>query len=286
MNNSQTNPANQAAIEAFYQKALTVNTETNPKDALSSFLSPNFKSIGSAGSKTSEELIGQLGFFWKLIPDLKWDVQEVLNDGDKYMVRSLASGTPNGDFMGIATDGTKSFNIMTIDIHTIQDGKIIETHHVEDWATAIQQLKPANAEIATTDKEGEATLKVAMDFMDAMGKGDMETVMSLMDDDMVWQNEGDSRIPWIGPWNGKKDILEKFMPAFGAGLTTTKWETEDMMAKGDTATFFGTMAGKAVNSGAEIDDFTFALRVKVKDGKIVLWNWLEDSYAVSQAFNQ
>jgi len=132
---------NKEALMAFYEKALTVNSETRPEPILANILADNFVSKGSVESKTKEQLTGQLGFFWKLIPDLKWVPQEVLNDGNKFIVRSLATGTPNGDFMGLPTDGTKSFQIMTIDIHTIIDGKVQEVHHLEDWGTAMKQLK-------------------------------------------------------------------------------------------------------------------------------------------------
>ncbi len=132
---------NKDALLAFYEKALTVNTETRPETVLASILADNFVSKGSVETKTKEQLTGQLGFFWKLIPNLKWVPQEILNDGNKYVVRSMATGTPNGDFMGLPTDGTKSFNIMTIDIHTIIDGKVVEVHHLEDWGTAMKQLK-------------------------------------------------------------------------------------------------------------------------------------------------
>jgi len=132
---------NKEALMAFYEKALTVNSETRPEPVLANILADDFVSKGSVESKTKEQLTGQLGFFWKLIPNLKWVPQEVMNDGNKYIVRSLATGTPNGDFMGLPTDGTKSFEIMTIDIHTIVDGKVQEVHHLEDWGTAMKQLK-------------------------------------------------------------------------------------------------------------------------------------------------
>ncbi len=132
---------NKEALMAFYQKALSVNSETRPEPVLANILADNFVSKGSVESKNKEQLTGQLGFFWKLIPDLKWEPQDIINEGNKYVVRSLASGTPNGDFMGLPTDGTKSFKIMTIDIHTIIDGKVQEVHHLEDWGTAIKQLK-------------------------------------------------------------------------------------------------------------------------------------------------
>ena len=132
---------NKEALLAFYEKALTVNTETRPESVLAEILADDFVSNGSVESKNKEQLTGQLGFFWKLIPDLKWAPQDIVNEGNKFVVRSLATGTPNGDFMGLPTDGTKSFQIMTIDIHNIVDGKVVEVYHLEDWGTAMKQLK-------------------------------------------------------------------------------------------------------------------------------------------------
>lgn len=129
------------AIDAFYNKALTVNEGGNPAEALQDFLAEDFTSYGSVDSKTKDQLLGQLGFFWKLIPDLKWEIQEIIQQGETYVVRSQASGTPNGDFFGLPTNGSKSFNIMTIDIHTIENNKITKVYHLEDWATAMKQLK-------------------------------------------------------------------------------------------------------------------------------------------------
>lgn len=129
------------AIDAFYNKALTVNEGGNPAESLKPFLAENFVSYGSVEEKSKEQLLGQLGFFWKLIPDLKWKIQEVIQQDETYVIRSKAIGTPNGDFFGLPTNGTKSFNIMTIDIHQVQNGIIQSTYHLEDWATAMKQLK-------------------------------------------------------------------------------------------------------------------------------------------------
>ena len=128
----------------FYQKALTVNTETNPAEVLNSILASDFISEGTVDNKNKEQLIGQLGFFWKMIPDLKWEPTEIIESGDQVIVRSRVTGTPNspeGQFFGLPTDGTKSFETMSIDIHSIKDGKIYKVNHIEDWATALKQLK-------------------------------------------------------------------------------------------------------------------------------------------------
>jgi len=129
------------SLIAFYRKALTVNTETTPTAVLTEVLADDFISSGSVESKGKPALIGQVEHFWKLILDLKWEPQDIVNEGNKYVVRSLVSGTPNGDFMGLPTDGTKFFKIMSIDFHTLEDGKLKSVHHLEDWSTAMKQLK-------------------------------------------------------------------------------------------------------------------------------------------------
>ena len=151
-------------------------------------------------------------------------------------------------------------------------------------AGAIAMTLANHASAQVLDDTSQVTLDTVMALMGAMGAGDMDTFIALMDDDMVWHNEGDSSIPWIGPWNGKDEILT-FLGIFGQNFQTTKWENTDVLASGDTVAVFGDMNGITTHSGKEIGDFTFALRAKVRDGKVVLWNWFEDSYAVSQAYN-
>ncbi len=117
-------------------------------------------------------------------------------------------------------------------------------------AKAIEITTNAKA-MSEADKlsvESKKTLDIANAYMAAMGKGDMETMTKLMHEDMVWQNAGDSSLPWMGPWEGKKAILEEFMPAFGAGFKTIKWEPVDALSNGDTAAYFGQMIGELTNS--------------------------------------
>ncbi len=143
-------------------------------------------------------------------------------------------------------------------------------------------------EMSENDKlaiQSQKTLDMANAYMAAMGKGDMEAMKNLMHEDMVWQNAGDSDLPWMGPWKGKKAILEEFFPAFGAGFVTKKWDPTDAFASGNTAAYFGQMIGQLTNSNKDTKEFTYALRVKVKDGKIILWNWFEDSFEVSKAYH-
>ncbi len=134
------------------------------------------------------------------------------------------------------------------------------------------------------DDQSQASFDTVMAFMGAMGSGDMQAMSDLMADDMVWHNEGDSTLPWIGETRGKDAIFE-FLGVFGANLQTTLWENTDAFASGDTVAVFGRMNGITPHSGKEIGEFSFALRAKVRDGQVVLWHWFEDSFAVSQAYH-
>jgi len=80
-----------------------------------------------------------VGGFAKSIPDMKFDVKEVIVAGDRVIVRGEVTGTPAGDLFGVPHSG-KSFRIMAIDIQTIRDGKIARTYHVENWLSALGQL--------------------------------------------------------------------------------------------------------------------------------------------------
>ena len=282
---SPVNVDDKANVQKFYDYLSNPGSESHAQ-AFTDVITDNWESIGnySGENKSPQAFKGQMGGFAKLIPDLNWNVQSMHQDGNTVIVRSRATGTPQGPLFGV-DGGGRSFDILTIDIHNLQDGKINSTYHVEDWSGALQQLTTEEAmQAKIAQAEGQKTLAVVMAFMGAMGKGDMDTMDSLMADDMIWLNEGDSAIPWIGPWKGKDEIFA-FLKTFSEGAKTTVWENEDIIAQGDTVGVFGKMSFITTKSGKETDPFTFALRAKVRDGKVVLWNWFEDSYDVSNTFH-
>lgn len=133
------------------------------------------------------------------------------------------------------------------------------------------------------DETSQASFDTVMAFMAAMNEGP-DAMSPLMADDMVWHNEGDASVPWIGETTGKGAIFD-FLGVFGANVQTTQWENTDAFASGDTVAVFGVMNGVTPHSGKEIGVFSFALRAKVRDGQVVLWHWFEDSFAVSQAYH-
>lgn len=127
-------------VQKFYDLLSNPGAEAETA-AFKEVTAEDWESIGnySGKNKNRDGFLGQMGGFAKLIPDMDWAVQDMHEDGDTVIVRSRASGTPVAPFFGVDGQG-RSFDILTIDIHEMEDGKIVRTYHVEDWAGALQQL--------------------------------------------------------------------------------------------------------------------------------------------------
>src|SRR5882672_3283245 len=89
------------------------------------------------GRDTSIKVVSN---FANTIPDMKFEIKEVLVAGDRAIVRGEVTGTPAGELFGVPHTG-KSFRMMAIDIQTIKDGKITKTFHMENWLSALRQLR-------------------------------------------------------------------------------------------------------------------------------------------------
>lgn len=74
------------------------------------------------------------------VPGMRWELREMLVTGDRIVVRGETTGTPSGTFLGVPYTG-RSFRVMTIDVHAVENGRIARTHHLEDWIGAIRQLR-------------------------------------------------------------------------------------------------------------------------------------------------
>lgn len=128
-----------AAVEAFYADLLSTPSAEGLDARVRDIVVEDWVSIPTPrGGEGAEGLVETLKFFYSIIPDLKWSPQEILQVGDRYVVRSIATGTPTGKFFGV--EPKAGFEIMTIDIHEVVDGKIVKSYHVEDWARAIRQV--------------------------------------------------------------------------------------------------------------------------------------------------
>ena len=126
-------------IAPFYD-ALNAAPGRDAAALVLSVTSPDWVSCGTNDTCNPRDKVAPaIAGFSKAIPDLKWDIREILVAGDRIIVRGEASGTPAVAFMGVPHGG-KSFRLMSIDIHTVREGKLVRAYHLEDWMGAARQL--------------------------------------------------------------------------------------------------------------------------------------------------
>ena len=81
-----------------------------------------------------------LGMYKAAFPDMRMDPQDLIVSGDKVVARVRATGTNQGDFMGMPATG-KSVDVETIDIMRFGDDGLAHEHWgVFDAMKLMQQL--------------------------------------------------------------------------------------------------------------------------------------------------
>jgi predicted ester cyclase len=131
--------AARASVAPFY-KALNAEFAKDSPDLVRQATTPDWVSCrGNDDCNSRDQVIAGIGQRLKSVPDLRWDIKEVLVSGNQVTVRGEATGTPAGEFMGAAHSG-KSFRLMSIDVHTLDNGKMVRSYHIEDWIGAVRQL--------------------------------------------------------------------------------------------------------------------------------------------------
>lgn len=130
----------QALARQFYG-ALTATDRTTLQTRLTQATATDWRNCSAADAcqdrtATLARWTGRMA----AVPDLRWTQHALLLAGDdSFVVRGEATGTPRAPFLGVVPTGA-SFRVMTLDLHRVQGGRIVETHHVEDWGTALRQL--------------------------------------------------------------------------------------------------------------------------------------------------
>jgi len=89
-----------------------------------------------AGPEGAKPLLAQLT---TTFPDLKLTIEDILQDGNKVVVRARMAGTQSQPFLGFPSKN-RTMEIQVVDIHEFKDGKIIRTWHTEDWMSGLRQL--------------------------------------------------------------------------------------------------------------------------------------------------
>jgi len=93
------------------------------------------------GLEPTKEGVKQFFHMYKTaFPDLRMEAQDILVSGDKVVARARATGTHQGEFLGMSATG-KSFDVQLIDIIRFGDDGLAREHWgVFDALAMMQQL--------------------------------------------------------------------------------------------------------------------------------------------------
>jgi predicted ester cyclase len=128
--------AERIAVETLYRAF----SEQNP-DLVDAVLAPGWEDIplapgqepGPAGIKPIIRMLGAA------LPDVKITIHDMVQEAGKIGVRAEISGTHLGELFGIAPTGKKvSFRLH--EFHTLANGIVTTTWHMEDWFGLFLQL--------------------------------------------------------------------------------------------------------------------------------------------------
>ena len=86
-----------------------------------------------------EEMKGTIRIVTAAFPDNRHEVEEILAENDRVVLRCTLTGTHEGSFMGIPPTGRK-IEVTEIHIYRLEDGKAVEHRVGRDDLGAMRQL--------------------------------------------------------------------------------------------------------------------------------------------------
>ncbi|MEV5496518.1 ester cyclase [Nonomuraea fuscirosea] len=88
---------------------------------------------------TRDDVVDTLKGIVDAVPDIHWEVEELLLDRDGIAVRAINTGTPAKDWLGVPPTGA-SFKIVEYAIYKVRDGRFVHMTNLHDSAEMRRQL--------------------------------------------------------------------------------------------------------------------------------------------------
>jgi C-1 hydroxylase len=107
--------------------------------ALSEFWSPKMVHYTRTQAHGIDAVKGIIGSFMSAFPDLRWEIDDIVAEGDKVVTRMTAHGTHKGSYMGLPPTN-KEINCNVLGIARFDDGKIVEHWGVTDELAMMSQI--------------------------------------------------------------------------------------------------------------------------------------------------
>lgn len=119
---------------------------------------------------------------------------------------------------------------------------------------------------------------------DAFGRGDIQTIVEHLTDDVEWLAEGPSSVVYFGKMKGPAEVQSKFFGGIAATQEDMKLTMEDFLVQGDGVATFGRYSAKVKATGKRFDA-PLAHLFRIRGGKVFKFVNLGDTAAVAEAYS-
>ena len=106
-------------------------------DGMDEFINDQVQLNGEPG--TRDDVVTVLKGEVEAVPDLHWEVKELLFDRDRIAVSAINTGTPAKEWLGVPPSGA-SFEIVEYAIYKISNGRFVQMTNLHDSAEMLRQL--------------------------------------------------------------------------------------------------------------------------------------------------
>jgi ketosteroid isomerase-like protein len=117
---------------------------------------------------------------------------------------------------------------------------------------------------------------------DSFGKGDLQTILNSLAEDVEWTLEGPEIIPFAGKRKGVAEVT-KFFEALATTVKESKLTTEQFVAQGDVVATLGRFAGTVKATGKSLEA-PVAHFFTIRNGKVSRFVDLTNTAAIAAAY--
>jgi ketosteroid isomerase-like protein len=128
----------------------------------------------------------------------------------------------------------------------------------------------------------EENKRVVQTLFEAFGRGDIDAILALVSDDVVWSLPGPPAVPYYGERRGPEGVKD-FLVQIGTAVEFESFEPGALVAEGERVVALGRERGRVRSTGKTFDN-EWALVFNLSGGKITRFQSYENTGAVAEAF--
>ena len=119
--------------------------------------------------------------------------------------------------------------------------------------------------------------RMVRELYDAFGRGDIQTILNMLADDVDWYDPGPPAVTHAGRYRGREDVL-RFFSRIGESLAIESFQPTEFIVQGDRVIVLGSIRAKVKQTGLVlVYDNEWAMSWTLRDIRVTKWQIYEDT---------